>query len=64
MRVQAALMTICLTLTSVSLIAAEAPAVEVGGAAPELKLAAADGTSRSLAAADGATVLVFYRGLW
>jgi hypothetical protein len=64
MRVQAALMTICLTLTSVSLIAAEAPAVEVGGAAPELKLPAADGTSRSLAAADGATVLVFYRGLW
>ena len=64
MRAQAALMTICLTLTSVSLIAAEAPAVEVGGAAPELKLPAADGSSRSLAAADGATVLVFYRGLW
>ena len=64
MRVQVALITICLTLTSVSLIAAEAPAVEVGGAAPELKLPAADGSSRSLAAADGATVLVFYRGLW
>ena len=64
MRVEAALMTICLTLTSVSLIAAEAPAVEVGGAAPELKLPAADGTSRSLEAADGTTVLVFYRGLW
>jgi len=63
-RVQVALITICLTLTSVSLIAAEAPAVEVGGAAPELKLPAADGSSRSLAAADGATVLVFYRGLW
>jgi hypothetical protein len=64
MRVQAALMTICLTMSSFSVIAAEAPAVEVGCAAPELKLPAADGTSRSLAAADGATVLVFYRGLW
>ena len=63
MRIQAAL-TICLTLTSVSVFAAEAPVVEVGGAAPELKLPAADGTSRSLAAADGATVLVFCRGLW
>jgi hypothetical protein len=63
MRIQAALF-ICLTLTSFSAIAAEAPAVEVGHVAPELKLPAADGTSRSLAAADGATVLVFYRGLW
>ena len=64
MRTQAALMTICLTLIPVSGIAAEASAVEVGGTAPELKLPAADGTSRSLAAAGGATVLVFYRGLW
>jgi len=63
MRIQAAL-TICLTLTSFSAIAAEAPVLEVGHAAPELKLPAADGTSHSLAAADTTTVLVFYRGLW
>ena len=63
MRLQAAL-AICLTMSSFSAIAAEAPAVEVGHAAPELELPAADGTSRSLAAADGTTVLVFYRGLW
>ena len=63
MRFQAAL-TICLTLTPFIGIAAESPVVEVGQAAPELKLPAADGSSRSLAAADGTTVLVFYRGLW
>ena len=63
MRLQAAL-TICLTLPTLSVMAAETPLVEVGHAAPDLKLPAADGTSRSLAAADGATVLVFYRGLW
>ena len=63
MRFQAALI-ICLTLTSFSAVAAEAPVVEVGQTAPELKLPAADGTLRSLAAADGTTVLVFYRGLW
>jgi peroxiredoxin len=51
-------------MSSFSAIAAEAPAVEVGHAAPEIELPAADGTSRSLAAADGTTVLVFYRGLW
>jgi peroxiredoxin len=51
-------------MSSISAIAAEAPVVEVGHAAPELKLPAADGTSRSLAAADGTTVLIFYRGLW
>jgi hypothetical protein len=63
MRLQAAL-ALCLTVSSFSAIAAEAPVVEVGSAAPELKLPAADGSSRSLAAADGKTVLVFYRGLW
>lgn len=63
MRIQAA-MTLCLTLTSLSAIAADDQAVEIGRAAPELKLAAADGTSRSLAAAGGTTVLIFYRGLW
>ena len=63
MRIQAAL-TICLTMSSLLAIATEAPAVGVGHAAPGLKLPAADGTSRSLAAADGTTVLVFYRGLW
>ncbi len=63
MRLQAAL-TLCLNVSSFSAIAAEVPVVEVGRTAPELKLPAADGTSRSLAAADGATVLVFYRGLW
>jgi 3-deoxy-D-arabino-heptulosonate 7-phosphate (DAHP) synthase class II len=63
MRIQAAL-TICLTMSTFSAIAAEAPVVEVGRAAPDLELPAADGTSRSLAAADGITVLVFFRGLW
>jgi hypothetical protein len=38
--------------------------LEVGMAAPEVKLSAADGTSRSLEAANGSTVLIFYRGLW
>ncbi len=36
----------------------------VGSAAPELSLAAADGSSRSLAAIEGPKVLIFYRGLW
>lgn len=63
MRLHVAL-TICLTLTPLIGIAAEPSVVQVGQAAPELKLSAADGTSRSLAAADGTTVLVFYRGLW
>ena len=63
MRLQAAL-TLCLTVSSFSVIAAVPPVVEVGDAAPGLKLPAADGTSRSLEAADGTTVLVFYRGLW
>lgn len=63
MRFQAALI-IFLTLTSISAVAAEAPVVEVGRAAPELKLPAADGISHSLAAADSTTVLIFYRGLW
>ena len=36
----------------------------VGSAAPPLALAAADGSSRSLAASDGPRVLIFYRGLW
>ncbi len=63
MRIQATL-TFLLTMSSLPAIAADAPVVEVGRAAPELKLPAADGTSRSLAAAEGTTVLVFYRGLW
>ncbi len=63
MRIQAAL-TFLLTMSSLPVIAADAPVVEVGRAAPELKLPAADGTSRSLAAAEETTVLVFYRGLW
>jgi hypothetical protein len=63
MRIQSAL-TLCLAMASFASVAAETPAVEVGTSAPELKLAAADGTSRSLAAADETTVLVFYRGLW
>jgi len=63
MRLQSVL-ALCLTLSSSSAITAETPVVEVGHAAPELKLPAADGTSRSLAATDGITVLVFFRGLW
>jgi hypothetical protein len=63
MRFQAVL-TICMTLTSFSAIASDVPVPEVGSAAPRLKLPAADGTSRSLEAADETMVLVFYRGLW
>ena len=63
MRFQVAL-TICLTLTPFIGFAAESPVVEVGQVAPELKLPAADGSSRSLAATDATTLLVFYRGLW
>jgi len=44
--------------------AAGSPEPEVGFAAPALELAAADGSSRSLAAIDGPRVLIFYRGLW
>ena len=63
MRLRTAL-TFCLMVSTFSVIAAVAPVVEFGHAAPELKLPAADGTSRSLAAADNTTVLVFFRGLW
>jgi len=63
MRIQSAI-AISLTMFSFSVLAADLPGLEVGGPAPELKLPAADATSRSLAAADGTTVLVFYRGLW
>jgi hypothetical protein len=63
MRIQSCL-AICLTISSFAATAADAPVVEVGAAAPELKLPAADGTSRSLAASESITVLVFYRGLW
>lgn len=44
--------------------AAGSPSLDVGSAAPQLQLAAADGSSRSLAAIDGPRVLIFYRGLW
>ena len=53
MRLQAAL-AICADTVHAPVMAAETPLVEVGHAAPALKLPAADGTSRSLAAADGA----------
>lgn len=43
---------------------AEPPLPEVGSAAPGLELAASDGSRHSLAAIDGPTVLIFYRGLW
>lgn len=45
-------------------VSAGQPTLEVGSKAPPLKLAAADGSSRSLAEIDGPKVLVFYRGLW
>ncbi|MDX2437543.1 MAG: hypothetical protein QNL88_10900 [Acidobacteriota bacterium] len=54
----AAAMTVALTA------AAGPPVPDVGSAAPALELTAADGSSRSLAAAGGPRVLIFYRGLW
>ncbi len=58
----------CVALTAVTTVAlsvaAGSPQPEVGFAAPALELAAADGSSRSLAAIDGPRVLIFYRGLW
>jgi len=59
-----AALAIFLTVFSASVIATETLAHEVGAAAPELQLTAADGSTRSLATAAGPTVLVFYRGLW
>ena len=63
MRNQAAI-AIGLAMSSFVALAADAPILLVGSQAPELKLAAADGSSRSLAAADNSTLLIFYRGLW
>lgn len=45
-------------------VSAGQPMPEVGAKAPPLKLASADGSSRSLAEIDGPKVLIFYRGLW
>jgi hypothetical protein len=50
--------------TAATLATAGSTAPTVGSAAPELSLAAADGSSRSLAAIEGPKVLIFYRGLW
>lgn len=55
---------IALTMSSLPLFAADDPSLEVGSAAPALRLPSAGGNSRSLADADGPTVLVFFRGLW
>ena len=55
---------IFLTVSSLPLLAAEGPALGVGSAAPALQLPAAGGGTKSLAAADGTTVLIFFRGLW
>lgn len=56
---------VTLTLAiSLPVLAADGPGLEVGDAAPNLNLPAADGTSRSLAASEGVRVLIFYRGLW
>ena len=51
-------------LASVAISAAGSSLPEVGSAAPPLDLKASDGTSHSLAAIDGPTVLIFFRGLW
>ena len=53
-----------LMLAAVVSGAAGTPLVEVGSPAPELELTSAAGEARSLAAVDGPTVLIFYRGLW
>ena len=55
-------------ISAVAAFALPAPAaassIEIGSTAPPLELIAADGSQRSLAANDGPTVLIFYRGLW
>ena len=63
MRFKTAL-TMGLTMSSFLVVAAETPALEVGRAAFELELRSIDGSTRSLEAATGPTVLVFFRGLW
>jgi len=50
-------------IPAIPAIAAQ-PVPKVGSAAPALNLPAADGGHRSLAAANGPTVVIFYRGLW
>lgn len=55
---------ILLTLLPLTASAADGLDLEVGRAAPELRLPATDGVMHSLADADGTTVLIFYRGLW
>ena len=63
MRLQTAL-AYSFAMISISAFAGDTEVLEIGQPAPELKLSAADGSSRSLAAADQTTVLIFYRGLW
>ena len=63
MRNRAAL-ALSLAIISSSALAGDSKVLAIGKPAPELELSAADGTSRSLAAADSSTVLIFYRGLW
>ncbi len=63
MRFKTAL-TMCLTMSSFLAVAGNTPVPGVGAAAPELELRSTDGSTRSLAAATGSTVVVFYRGLW
>lgn len=53
-----------LSLVTMSAVGFDHVVVEVGSPAPDLELSAADGSSRSLAAADQTMVLIFYRGLW
>jgi len=63
MRFKTALV-MCLTMSPFLAVAGDAPVLGEGAAAPGLELPSTDGSMRSLAAATGPTVLVFYRGLW
>lgn len=60
----ARLLLLTATATAVVPALAGAQTLEVGSPAPPLELTAADGSLRTLAAVDGAAVLIFYRGLW
>lgn len=55
---------VVMTLGIIGLLATAIPALEIGSAAPDLRLPGSDGINRSLADADGPIVVIFFRGLW
>ncbi len=62
--------TVVISVVAAAIAAFAAPTVAraaepaVGNTAPAVELTSADGELRSLATQSGATVLIFYRGLW